>query len=250
MARGYNRGVVLKEIALTHEQLRSSPCPICRLIARIKPADLDGIPCKPKTVPRWDYHSVDLRALFISSSRGDTVRNLDRGLLIMRKLDDLDPSKSRLDHDHIRSLWVDFNSVQPWLATCSAIHGPICMPDDANGLRELRVIDRNTGLVVPAPRGCEYVALSYVWGTAESVTTATTHDQHAVSSFPLAIQDSVEVTLQMGYQFLWVDRYVSPRHKQKLRICITNILCGVLTRTTRASMFRFDKWTRSTRVRS
>jgi hypothetical protein len=69
-----------------------------------------------------------------------------------------------------------------------------------------KVIDCNTGMVVKAPPSCRYVALSYLWGIAQEAKDA--QNQQSIFSFcPKVIRDSTEVTLNLGFQYLWVDRY-------------------------------------------
>ena len=49
--------------------------------------------------------------------------------------------------------------------------------------------------MVPAPKDCLYLALSYVWGEFEAVTTQTS-DLDA--RFPPTIEDGITVTLALG----------------------------------------------------
>ncbi|XXG96298.1 hypothetical protein Hte_002579 [Hypoxylon texense] len=67
-------------------------------------------------------------------------------------------------------------------------------------VRELHVIDVKTNEVHPAPPGCEYTALSYVWGDDSTC-------QSPQEGFSPVVQDAVTVTKALGYQYLWVDRY-------------------------------------------
>jgi hypothetical protein len=56
-----------------------------------------------------------------------------------------------------------------------------------------------------APEDCQFVALSYVWGDDyASAAESTSKPLH----FPLTVEDSLLATLALGYQYLWVDRYV------------------------------------------
>lgn len=73
--------------------------------------------------------------------------------------------------------------------------------DAASAVPGLRVIDCSLQpphcSVVLAPEPCRYIALSYVWGS-----------QQSEDSFPRVIRDAMSVTRLLGFQFLWVDKYV------------------------------------------
>jgi hypothetical protein len=66
-------------------------------------------------------------------------------------------------------------------------------------VKKLRVIDVDALNVIAAPEKCEYVALSYVWGA---------HPVTAPRKFPSVVEDSFVVTKNLGYKYLWVDKYV------------------------------------------
>ena len=56
----------------------------------------------------------------------------------------------------------------------------------------------------------DYIALSYCWGGPQKCqTTTNTVDEHykriMLRDLSLSIQDAVEVTRQLGFQYLWVD---------------------------------------------
>lgn len=56
----------------------------------------------------------------------------------------------------------------------------------------------------------DYIALSYCWGGSQKCqTTTNTVDEHyngiMLQDLSLSIQDAVEVTRQLGFQYLWVD---------------------------------------------
>lgn len=74
----------------------------------------------------------------------------------------------------------------------------------------LMVIDCFSMRVVDAEPGCEYVALSYVWGSIGSHPEAdASHFDPDLSRchLPQTIQDAINVVRVLGKQFLWVDRY-------------------------------------------
>jgi hypothetical protein len=101
---------------------------------------------------------------------------------------------------------LDWIKIKSWIASCITGHSPFpCMPRNP-GLQRLRVIDCNSRTVVSAPESCQFVALSYVWGDGYASAVGSTSE---LFDFPLTVKDSLLVTLALGYQYLWVDRYVS-----------------------------------------
>lgn len=72
----------------------------------------------------------------------------------------------------------------------------------------LMVIDCLSRRVVTAPPGCDYVALSYVWG---SITSRRGNENFQLDlheqSLPQTVQDAMNVVRVLGMKFLWVDRY-------------------------------------------
>ena len=77
-----------------------------------------------------------------------------------------------------------------------------------------RVIDCLDETVVTPASGCEFVALSYVWGPAKPVKGGGGGVMPATSTFrlntlPCVVRDAMEVTLGLGFRYLWVDRYLS-----------------------------------------
>jgi len=102
---------------------------------------------------------------------------------------------------------VDFAIVKQFVEACKASHKS-CEPETSLQLLDLRVIDCVDNTVVVAPLGCSFVALSYVWGGLSA-------DSYVLGSriaFPPTIEDAVRTTRELGYEYLWVDRYVR-RHE-------------------------------------
>ncbi|KAF2249688.1 HET-domain-containing protein, partial [Trematosphaeria pertusa] len=69
----------------------------------------------------------------------------------------------------------------------------------------LKAIDCEERKVVRAPGDCNFVALSYVWG--DSSTISPFSGVILPQNLPATIEDSIQVARQLGYRFLWVDRY-------------------------------------------
>jgi hypothetical protein len=100
----------------------------------------------------------------------------------------------------------DWKRIRWWIEECRHRHeGPCRDWDPKSGpSRERyvprRVIDCSTREVVRSPPNCEYLALSYVWGKDSN-------QPNDLKSAHRTIQDAMTATLNLGFRFLWVDKY-------------------------------------------
>lgn len=218
------QGWLSKETA-THQALYKSRCEVCKSLATIKPRESDGIEhfcfasCLiPKHAPDWLWPRSSetctvLCALPINSDPDVEMQQLKQDFLaIYPESTDSDGSVGAV------SKHVDFHVLRGILRSCNEKHGPNCGRRGATAANianaenqpilvneplkdisqlQLRVIDCTTNQIINHPTGCQYVALSYVWGTTQNST-----------SYPPVVSDSVKATLELGYRYLWVDRYV------------------------------------------
>lgn len=99
---------------------------------------------------------------------------------------------------------IDYESLRGIVTLCYKCQGPGCQGMVDEQLPDLKMIDCSSGKVVPAPKECQYVALSYVWGDSHSKPQR----YSSIYRYPQTIIDSIHVTNEMGYQYLWVDKYV------------------------------------------
>ncbi|KAK3994351.1 heterokaryon incompatibility protein-domain-containing protein [Cladorrhinum sp. PSN332] len=90
-----------------------------------------------------------------------------------------------------------YDRIKEWLNTCRTDpqHERVCSLKISYRPPNLRLIDVERIVVIPAPPEAEYVALSYVWGANQS------------EGFPQVVLDSIEVVRALGYRYLWVDKY-------------------------------------------
>lgn len=145
-----------------------------------------------------------------SGSKTLTRNRCAGGGLLGRKLD---PNK------------VDMNLVGEWLTLCRSTHSR-CKDVNTCRIPGHLVIDCTTYHVVPLPFKHDasnqvenYVTLSYLWGTAEatggSVVQSINCDGGSSlalpTQIPLVISDAMRVVKQLGYRYLWVDRYCIPQ---------------------------------------
>lgn len=108
---------------------------------------------------------------------------------------------------------VDTTLLKSWIKHCRDNHDKTCSYQDVLGGQSIpenhgfKVIDCTTRQIVRARiRDLSYVALSYVWGKnpAQEVDS----DPNCLPvSLPETIEDAIKVTVQLGFQYLWVDKY-------------------------------------------
>ncbi|KAK3388384.1 voltage-dependent anion channel-domain-containing protein [Sordaria brevicollis] len=110
---------------------------------------------------------------------------------------------------------VDYEVIKEWLNFCETEHST-CINTPSYPLSDtipgLCLIDCHTKKIVPAAGlgKPQYVTLSYVWGTsgAASIPPLTLPEGDRL---PKIVCDAMLVTLNLGYTYLWVDRYCIPQ---------------------------------------
>ncbi|KAH7393822.1 heterokaryon incompatibility protein-domain-containing protein [Phaeosphaeria sp. MPI-PUGE-AT-0046c] len=118
----------------------------------------------------------------------------------------------------LRRTSVDSNFMKLCIACCQTQHVKQCAnPDQGsvarlNNSSEFHLIDCKERTLVQAHGGLKYVALSYVWGKPnqqeDSATKTQTKGEPLLPiHLPKTIEDAIKVTLQLGFQYLWVDKY-------------------------------------------
>jgi hypothetical protein len=86
--------------------------------------------------------------------------------------------------------------VKQWLYNCKLQHSAGC-DDKSPAVRGMRLIDCDELKVVEADVSWEWLALSYVWGT----------NRIQEPEWSKTVLDAIRVTKEIGYRYLWVDRY-------------------------------------------
>lgn len=196
----------------SHKQLRSSTCQVCQLLACIKTPNLDASKCNLKASnltktftpgrklkPTSDPDTTLLSIVPDSNQPKSDTTHLGHVIAV-------EPSRhisavseqQRFEHENI-----NFELIAEWIKDCDEWHTEGCKPGIPSPTETLQVIDctkreyieRGTPVVVPLEEGCEYAALSYVWGDIKD-------------DFPQVVKDSIEVVTKLNCQYLWVDRLV------------------------------------------
>ncbi|KAI1411748.1 HET-domain-containing protein [Hypoxylon sp. FL1857] len=114
---------------------------------------------------------------------------------------------------------VNVRLLKRWYETCSETHGTKCsqpswLASDTSWPAKLRLIDVRQRRLVEAPESCPYFALSYVWGNEPKPFQTTSFNIDAMrtlkfladQTLPKTIADAMELTKEMGVDYLWVDR--------------------------------------------
>ncbi|KAK0506853.1 hypothetical protein JMJ35_010707 [Cladonia borealis] len=112
----------------------------------------------------------------------------------------------------VNSLSPDFTRIRSWIDECHSSQSNChwkCKSSRGNTSFQSRVIDCWTRQIVPLTQDLEYLALSYVWGTAiDDENTQTSQTSGVVPSpAPQTIEDAMSIARDIGERYLWVDRY-------------------------------------------
>ena len=111
---------------------------------------------------------------------------------------------------------VDFGILKGWLDFCGINHVNTCALVNQRPLMGLRVIDCLTGKIVQATPDCDYLALSYVWGSTAFSDEGNQDDLNLIDgSAPNLVNDAIVVTKRLGYRYIWIDRYCISQHAEE-----------------------------------
>ncbi|KAI2463358.1 heterokaryon incompatibility protein-domain-containing protein, partial [Annulohypoxylon bovei var. microspora] len=119
----------------------------------------------------------------------------------------------------IDSSRIDITLLRNWISTCQCQHGKDCNPVESELVPSLRVIDVRTGIIEKAQPGCEYVALSYVWGSSQPPTKESQNNRSRslLDTAPETIKDAAWLAQELGYRYIWIDRYCIPQDDPKAK---------------------------------
>lgn len=215
----------------SNKTLLSSTCRVCQLLAQLKPATLDAKRCQLRIYSAkvvWGFSlssSSDVRSrsfsdcslLGVTHSGNVCYTNCEKAGFIA--ILDRGANKGALDFGprFIDPDCIDFNLVRDWMSLCSQdAHQRTCAIKETTPIRGFCVLDckktvesgrLSLGFEIASP---QYVALSYVWGSRQPPTEVDEagSDSLAFSNIPVLIRDAILVTMKLGFNYLWVDRYV------------------------------------------
>lgn len=197
-------GVPVIEVPESHDQLLNSTCRVCQLLATIKPkvvvpsfVKADRLTPRENVPESCMLTMFSARSVVCSGTDGEIDFNVpDNGLVLGMVFNDAGThnwflgcgfiglssptSQAKFGARLIDPNIANLEMVRECLSICQTTHGS-CAATKCVPIPGLRVIDctRLIPEVVTAPIGCEYAALSYVWGSAGEWNTH-------VSGFPRA----------------------------------------------------------------
>lgn len=196
---------------LPPNKLRESNCRLCQFIgqALIEIFDMSKPSAPPYQLKRQPGTSSDISDIAILRFKElggywtQPLRGANTFLVLNHQ-----QLRAESNHGSVMVLGgLPLQLIKQSIAFCQSDHISVCQPNSGEKLTNLRVFDCENRKIIIAPPGCDYVALSYVWG---SRTGGTEFGRAFDPNFmPKTVDDSVRVTQALGYRFLWVDRYVS-----------------------------------------
>lgn len=103
---------------------------------------------------------------------------------------------------------INFNNLRKMMMYCSEAHGQSCCAPSTSPVKGLKLINCKTRKIVSSVKGKRYATLSYVWGREEEKSDKPLDvSEKAQQTFEQLIEDALLVTMEMGLEYLWVDRY-------------------------------------------
>lgn len=210
--------------------LRNSVCPLCRLFGSV--AFRNPVSDSERSKASATCHLATHRRLeiFASTPYRDTfTRNIF--LISIVEAPDLynAPELDQLRHEtgflslistaqpgqtisvnQICPELYDVKFAKDCLTRCRNAHDHFCDALDTESFPSFRLIDCSLRKVVPAPPKAKCIALPYVWGPpvpAASGDGSGTQPLSDLDNWPKIITDSARVALNLGIQYLWVDKY-------------------------------------------
>lgn len=115
---------------------------------------------------------------------------------------------------------IDYDFIRQCLDFCQRRHNhhEMCKSTNVSSPSSIKVIDCESLSVIPAPPGCSYVALSYVWGPNHSEERLKCGTRTSLPrSLPKVIRDAIALTRNLNWRYLWVDKYCINQLDEKVK---------------------------------
>lgn len=194
-------------------------CNLCALLQAITPHKKEAVP-SPYSRSRW-FTAIDLRSGdnaspgYISFNefwlhRAPKSAQPDRHRVAGRRFSPSTGGPYRATR-LVDPLVADLGSLASKFDHCLHHHQHVCDAVERDAVPGLRVINCTTRRLEPATLATRYVALSYVWGTPSSTSTAATPPNGDGDALPATLaktfEDAMTVALALGIPHLWIDRF-------------------------------------------
>jgi len=187
----------------------SKGCQFCKMLSMV--LELDSVPSSQENIVVLETFSTELISLRCSL-RSKTQPSLRSSCFELTRwnepMAEFPPLPSHAASSEI------FNIARRSLSECIQNH--TCASNDKPPLptRVLDLVGPNPGFirlcVPPTGTKARYAALSYCWGKAKTFTTTSSTLPRILNGFPLSdlprtLRDAVQVTRELGLQYLWID---------------------------------------------
>lgn len=207
-----------------HEALLTSACPFCRLLGSIKDPSLNG---RANDLYAFSANAIYARinnaklekhnirsSILVRFTTGSVTRSNAREARDFIGVVDQEDERQRLAIGPrcISNKSIDYSMIKDWILFCQKRHKRFCNTCTSDVVKNMHVLDVDSKNRIVKPENCEYVALSYVWGTQTA----------ASDQFSRVVEDSFVVTKKLGYKYLWVDRHVGLPNVNHLQTFSTN----------------------------
>jgi hypothetical protein len=207
-----------------HTMRYSSDCKLCRLMFRDVPA-------------RYMDNTLELRSYSLKKisnwARADNLSDCDSVVLqiglqrpdgfLHYPVDDVyckltsDSSQGVYRAQPVQSNW-NCHKARSWLHACKSCHALVCK-ENVRKVPGMNLIDCKDMVIVRVLEGMRYLGLSYVWGA--NILSTSHAGYREGSTLPVdisrTIKDAIDVSLQLGYRYLWVDEYCIDQKDDKHR---------------------------------
>jgi hypothetical protein len=207
-----DKGESILQIQEPHETLRTSSCPVCQLLALLKPPALDDLSSSLRVISaKWLFtrnilkypDRSDTSLFFVESDVNLAKPGKRRQMGHVLAIEKLSQTNYFLQPQSINHEKIPYSLVRRWLEYCETHHSASCKPVPLRHPHIFKIIDCWQKAVIPMPSPCSYAALSYVWGPGRNPSIPADPD-----TWPQVVNDSIAVALQVKCDYLWVDQVV------------------------------------------
>lgn len=196
---------------------------LCKLKRTVKSTyeyTVFSVDCTNTELPDYDSSSGFVKTRELSLWRPNPRD--EQGNLVTARRADITPNRP----------WMPLSMIAILTQACMNQH-PKCAEQTSLGLQmksQLFVINLHDLVLVPAPKGCKYVALSYVWGpqTGEweirPIKSSTVESLPIPKNIPRTIIHAMNVAKGCGFDYIWVDQLCIPEDARDLQIAEMDVV--------------------------
>jgi hypothetical protein len=116
----------------------------------------------------------------------------------------------------LRPIGIDYTVLCNWIDKCCQNHKACALKKDKNYLPK-KLVDCETRTIIAPESGMRYCTLSYVWGTSSCAQPLPPPDEQGrqllPKTMPQTLSDALQVVLELGERYIWIDRYCIDQRK-------------------------------------